>query len=132
MFNDEDTKTGKRGRPRISTEQRLARVLNRMAFERIANMYLHLTKSEVKAKLDDPSTPVIELLVASVLVSATKKGDHHKLNFILDRLIGKVVERVEIVEQREEYNPPESMSDEAPETDRGEEGSDSQQVPADG
>lgn len=99
------------GRPKLTDEERMARILNRIAFERICNQYLHLSKDELEDIVRRKETPVIELMVASVVIKAIKSGDQHRLNFLLDRLIGKVPERVEIIEEAEKYDAPESMKD---------------------
>jgi len=106
------------GRPKLTDEEKMARILNRVAFERICNQYLHLSKDELEDIVRRKETPVIELMVASVVIKAIKSGDQHRLNFLLDRLIVKVPERVEIIEEAERYDAPESMKDdEAPKAD---------------
>ena len=43
----------------------------------------------------DPKTPAIQVMVAAVMLKAIETGDYARLQFLLDRSIGKVKEVVE-------------------------------------
>lgn len=72
-----------------------ARKLTKVEIELILNKYLHMQIGELMAQVKDPMKPTLEVLVMSVLITAIKKGDHDKLNFVFDRLIGKVKDNVD-------------------------------------
>ena len=55
-----------------------------------------MTKAEAKAIVLNPDTPLIEVLIASIVNKAVHQGDERRLTFILDRLIGKVKDTVDI------------------------------------
>lgn len=85
-----------KGRPKVPDDVKEARKLNQVEFERVANKYLYLTRDELKEAAEDPDTTVIELLVSSIIVKAVEKGDQMRLEFLLNRLIGRVVDRIEV------------------------------------
>jgi hypothetical protein len=62
--------------------------------------FLNMTMDELKAKLKDSDTLCGDLLIGMVLMEAIKRGDVVKMNAILDRCIGKVTERMEIVDDK--------------------------------
>lgn len=68
------------------------RKLTQIEFERIANKYLFARKDEIAKSSADPNTPVIELLVGSIIHKAVVEGDERRLDFLLSRLVGKVVQ----------------------------------------
>ena len=74
-----------------------ARALNKTELERILNKYLYMERPEVKQVLDKPDgVPMIELIVAKIAENALKFGDDKRLNFLLERLVGKVQQNIEI------------------------------------
>lgn len=72
------------------------RRLTRTKLEEVLHKHLHKSKEELMAVLKDPATIALELMVVSVLVKAINNGDQVRLQFLLDRLIGKVPEKVEM------------------------------------
>lgn len=88
-------KVGK-GRPPIPEDIKQARKLNQNEFERVANKFLYLTRDELKAALAQPTTTTIELMLGSIIAQAVQKGDHMRLEFMLNRLIGKVTDVVKL------------------------------------
>ena len=46
--------------------------------------------------LKDPTTTVLEAIVWQIMLKALETGDAVRMNFLLDRIIGKVVDRLEI------------------------------------
>lgn len=83
------------GRPPVPDDIKAARALNTVEFERIANQYLYLSPYEIRLKLSDPSTTAIENAVGRIILQAITKGDQTRLQFFLDRLLGKVKEKHE-------------------------------------
>ena len=61
----------------------------------MANQYLYMSRAEIKAKLDDPNTVALELVVATIVIKSIQAGDQQRLTFLLDRLIGPVKHAVE-------------------------------------
>ena len=44
----------------------------------------------------DPATPMMEVIAAAILAQAAQKGDHVRLEFVLQRMIGKVKDALEV------------------------------------
>lgn len=72
-----------------------ARQMTRAEFERIANTLIYMTRRELTAKTDDPTSTVFELLVASILHKAVVEGDERRLAFVLEQVLGKLPQRLE-------------------------------------
>ncbi len=66
-----------------------ARKLTKAKLTGLLNKHLWYTKDEAKVVVQDPDTPMLEILIASIVNKAIVQGDEKRLNFILDRLIGK-------------------------------------------
>ena len=92
-------KKGQSGNPRgpepLPEDIKAARKINVVEFERIVNKFLFASKGEVIKVTADPNTPVLELMVGAIVHKAVIEGDERRLDFILNRLIGKVKEQVE-------------------------------------
>jgi len=57
-------------------------------------------RDELMALIQDPGTTVGDIALASIIISAAREGDVQKLQFVLDRMVGKVVPKSDkIVEQ---------------------------------
>ena len=84
------------GRPKLPEDIKEARKLNKVEFERILNKYIHMTGPEIKAVMKDPGTPALDMMILRLIRSAARIGSLATLDFVLDRLIGKVAEPVEL------------------------------------
>ena len=83
------------GRTKMPPEVKEARKLNRQTMELALNKFLHWETDKLAEFLRDKSNPVLEMIIAKILLESMVKGDQIRLNFIFDRLIGKVSEKVE-------------------------------------
>lgn len=68
-------------------------------FEQLCNKYLSMSKDEIDTARKDPKLTMLEVMIVSVIHKAIVHGDQKRLDFLLDRLIGKVVQPIE-------YHPP--------------------------
>ncbi len=76
------------------------RRLTRAKLEEILHKYMHSTKDELALKLKEPGdTPAIELMVISVMAKALQNGDTYRLEFLLNRLIGKVPDKIDFTDR---------------------------------
>lgn len=80
----------------LPKDLRDARELTKKHLEGLLNKHLWLTKIEAKALVEHPETPLLEVLIASIVDKAVNHGDEKRLDFILNRLIGKVSEQIDI------------------------------------
>lgn len=83
------------GRPKMPDDVRSAKIETKITIARLLNEYLAITLDELQARLRDPKTPNLELMVGKIVAETIKTGDNTRLNFILDRMIGKVTDKVE-------------------------------------
>jgi len=84
------------GKVKVPDDIKRARTLNQLELERVVNRYLYLTSHELRERIQDPATPMMEMMVASIIAQAAQKGDQQRLEFILCRLIGKVKDQLEV------------------------------------
>lgn len=50
--------------------------------ETIVNKYLAMDRLQVQAAISQASTPMIEILIASIIAQAAQRGDSHRAEFI--------------------------------------------------
>lgn len=84
------------GRPAIPADIKEARKLTQIEFEKLVNKYIWLTQAGFGEAAEDQSISMFERMIGSIVQKACNEGDHQRLNFLLDRLIGKVTEKMEI------------------------------------
>jgi len=83
------------GRPKLPPEIKEAIKMTRAQFAELLVKYLGLSLlelSEVNKKLD---TPALDKIVIAIISNAIKKGDQQRLDFLINRIIGKVKEQVD-------------------------------------
>lgn len=79
----------------LTPELKKARKLTSKATVEILSKCIFMTRDEISTRLNEPETPGIELAILTVLANCIKHGDATRLNFLLDRLIGKVTDKIE-------------------------------------
>lgn len=87
--------TNPKGRPKVSTQLKEIKQLNANKLAELLNEFIHMDKQTLIERSKDPETSVFELIICSILKNAYDKGDQQRINFILDRLVGKVKDQVE-------------------------------------
>lgn len=83
------------GRPRVPEHLKGTKLVDTQAVRYTISNLLALTKDELGRLIMDPNTKTLELTIASIIASSIKKGDYHNFNGLLDRLIGKVTDKIE-------------------------------------
>ena len=78
------------GRPKIPKDLQKAKKLSRTVVEVTLSKYLLLPADKLSETLKDTSLPILDQVVLRVCAQAIKEGDSARLNFLLDRIIGKV------------------------------------------
>lgn len=84
------------GKPPLPPELKEAKRLTKTAFEAMANRYLWMTAAELDAAQRDPAMPAVERLVVSILAAGTVEGDQARAEWFLNRLLGKVTDKVAV------------------------------------
>lgn len=76
------------GRPaNLLTKDKVASILGRFS---------NMSPTDLQAVLDNPKSTMMEAMVASVMKRALADGDPHRLEFLLQRSIGKVQDMTQI------------------------------------
>lgn len=78
------------GRAKMPEDVKRANNLTAVEFIRLTNKYLGLSKEELIQALKDPAATTLELMIGSIMHKAVVEGDQKRLDFLLDRLVGKV------------------------------------------
>lgn len=84
------------GRTKMPEDLREARKINQIELERAINHYFYMTKDALRAALVDKDTPIIELIVGTIMAKAVAHGDHQRLEFILCRMLGRTKQQIEV------------------------------------
>lgn len=84
------------GRVKLPEDIKTAKRINKIELERLLNLYLSLTDDEIKLRQADTGTTQIERMIASIVEKGIVQGDQQRLNFLLDRLVGKVKEEIDV------------------------------------
>lgn len=78
------------GRPKIPEHLRSIASLSQGEVCKLVSKYARMTRDELQQAIQAPSTPVLEMAIASIFAQSIKQGDYTRLAFLLDRAIGKV------------------------------------------
>lgn len=84
------------GRPKLPKELLKTRQLTPERIQREIAKVLYKKAEEVREMVTNPDTPVLQLMIASIAMKAVTDGDHAKMNFLMERTVGKVKETKEI------------------------------------
>lgn len=84
-----------KGRPRTPDDLKMARQMYAHDIEAAIYKYGDMTIEQLKAAVSNPSTPSKDLAIIKIMTEAISKGDHQRLDFILNRTIGKVKDTVD-------------------------------------
>lgn len=84
------------GRPPEPPELKEAKRLNKTNFELLINKYLWASDEQLAAALAHPKTPMVEAIMIRILQEAKGGGDQGRMEWVSQRLLGKVKDQVEI------------------------------------
>jgi hypothetical protein len=77
------------GRPKAPDDIVKVRGLTNTEFQAVLNYFLTMDREELKQVAEAPGTPMLRVIMANLILKAGA-GDQFRLEFILNRLIGKV------------------------------------------
>lgn len=83
------------GRPKLPDDIKEARAMNQVEVARTLDRFLNLTREQLRARLADSSASALDHLIGSIIVKGIHHGDQRRLDFLLDRIIGKVPTQVD-------------------------------------
>jgi len=87
---------GNSGGPGRPSGQGLTRNLNRVDIENSINKYFKLSFQELLALSKDFSLPSGDHILIRIMINAMKNGDPSRMEFILNRMVGKVADKMEV------------------------------------
>lgn len=99
-MNDENLKPARKGekrspgRPKDPPELSLIKKLTKGELELLMNRLLVLSKAELKSVHENGTA--IEMSMASIILKSIDHGDHFRLQFFIERLLGKVTDKLEV------------------------------------
>lgn len=82
-----------KGRPKTREDLKAIRLLSADDSKRLVQKVLDMSAHEIRAMVEDPLTPALEIMVAKIVIKAIDEGDPARLNFLFDRTVGKVLEK---------------------------------------
>lgn len=84
-----------KGRPKKPEEVRQAEKVSKNEVMLCLSKFMRLSQSELLTISEDPTRPAMEVWIAKVCTLGIEKGDQFRLDFIFNRLIGKVTDKIE-------------------------------------
>src|SRR4051794_6724754 len=84
------------GRPKLDPDVKKLRELTKEQFKELATILLHGTQEDLQHLLDKPDTSMLTQWLARVAMVGSERGDYSTLDNLLNRLIGKVKDEVEV------------------------------------
>lgn len=84
------------GRPPLPPEVKEARKLTAAELIRELTRRLRNNKGELEALIDNPETPMLTVIVCRVIKQAGDNGNIPSIELVLNRILGKVPDKVEI------------------------------------
>ena len=90
-------KPGGPGRGHLSPEAKQFRKLTADEFIKRVNKYFFLTEQQILQLQKEKKTPdLLDLYIRNSILNGLKKGDYHTLDCMLNRIIGRPSEKVEL------------------------------------
>lgn len=83
------------GRPKMTEGEAVVRKVSREQFVEVANLLLGHSFEELQQILDKPETPAFMSWMIKVILVASEKGDYGTLDALMNRMIGKVPEKIQ-------------------------------------
>lgn len=85
-----------KGRPKLLPENHGVKKLSTEDLRRMITRFFNMTFEEMSRKVDDPAATTLELCIASCLNKAIETGDFTKIGVMIERVIGRVKDTVEV------------------------------------
>lgn len=80
------------GRTKLPAELKKIKPFTTEEVERLIAKYLRMTTAQLNEVVHDKKSPAIAVLFGSIIIHCAKSGDYSKLDFLLNRTIGRVSE----------------------------------------
>lgn len=83
------------GRPKLSEDLKKIRALTNKQLKEVGDFLLLGTRATLTEVSQNPESSLLQVWLSSVCITGIKKGDMGALNALLDRLVGKVTDKVQ-------------------------------------
>lgn len=95
-FHFEKGKSGNpNGRPPLPAELKAVRKLNKIKVSQLINDFMNMSIKEIEDQIFNKDVIALESMIGKIIIEAQKIGDYSRVNFLFDRMIGKVTDKVE-------------------------------------
>lgn len=95
-----DWKPGETGNPKggpgLPKDLRDARKVNQAELERTINRLIWMPLPNLLEHINATTTPMFDRFVGNIIALGAEEGDERRMEFILQRIIGKVQDRIEV------------------------------------
>ena len=83
------------GRPRLEPELKAVQPLKKDEVRKRLTAYLRMNVGELEKIVDDKKRPSLDVWIAQLALKGIRDGDYTRMNFIFDRIVGRVKDEVE-------------------------------------
>lgn len=83
------------GRPKLSEELREVKEFNNFELKRVISKYFRMNRIELGEACESDKITLIELSIARTLMIAAGKGEFYRILPLIERVCGKVTDKVE-------------------------------------
>ena len=84
-----------KGKPKLPADLKEARAYYSGDIENIIYKYLDSTREQLQLTYKDPLTPMKDLCIIKLLLLCIEKGDQNRFDFVLNRSIGKAIDKID-------------------------------------
>lgn len=84
------------GKPKMSPEFKALKCLTASEYNKLVSSAFTLKDNEIQSLLDDPNISSLHKAFAHAVLIGRMTGDLNRLNYITDRVFGKVKEKIEV------------------------------------
>jgi hypothetical protein len=61
----------------------------------VVGKFMKMTRDELKSHMERREAPMLDLIIGQIMVKAVQTGDAHRLEFLLNRTLGRVKEMID-------------------------------------
>ncbi len=84
------------GKAKLPNDIKEVRKVSQFELERAINRLIFLPLEQLRVVIKDPKTSILEIMLATIMAQCAQKGDQQRLEFLLNRMIGKVKDIIDI------------------------------------
>lgn len=84
------------GRPKVPEDLKEVRKITNTSLETKLHEFLTMSAQELSGVKQNPKSSMLELMIHSIVVNAVNRGDQQRMGFLMDRLLGKVKDQIEV------------------------------------